>query len=211
MTANEAGSATLLIVRHGRTGGNAERYLGWTDEPLDEVGHQQAQSVAQTLAEARIDMICSSPFSRTMETVRPLATARHLPIHRHDDLKELNFGAYQGLSKADHPLKVRSAHALEAVPGGESLADLQQRCRAFLTTIGPHMAAGETLVVATHFWTSRVLVGTMLGLPLLTMMDRLDYKPSTGSILRVDCQAAAPGQWIVAATRPVTSAASVRA
>ena len=55
------------------------------------------------------------------------------------------------------------------------------------------------------------LVGTLLGLPLLTMMDRLDYKPSTGSILRVDCQAAAPGQWIVAATRPVTSAASVRA
>ncbi len=40
----------LLVIRHGHAEGNAEhRFIGQTDVPLDDVGHSQAQALAERL------------------------------------------------------------------------------------------------------------------------------------------------------------------
>ncbi len=187
MTAGPTRAARFFLVRHGRTAGNAQRYLGWSDEPLDEAGHREAAAVATRLGLEPISGIYSSPFARTMDTARPLASALGLGIEPRDALREINFGNYQGLSKIDHPLKVRFDYATTPIPGGESLADVARRGMAFMSEITPRLAGGEIVAIVSHFWTSRVLMGSLLGLPIETMLSALDYKPPTGSILAVDC------------------------
>lgn len=188
MTSRAVGEARFFLVRHGRTAGNAQRYLGWSDEPLDETGHREAATVRAVLEREPISAIYASPFARTMDTARPLAAALGLEVVPRDSLREINFGRYQGLSKIDHPLKVRFDYATTPIPGGESLADVAQRSMAFMEDIAPRLRAGETIAVVSHFWTSRVLVGSLLKLPIETMLSELDYKPATGSVLVVDCR-----------------------
>ena len=71
----------LYLVRHGRTAGNTVRYVGWGDEPLDDVGREQARALAAQLADEPIDVVYSSPLSRALDTARPLAEAHGAPLH----------------------------------------------------------------------------------------------------------------------------------
>jgi broad specificity phosphatase PhoE len=187
VTSRAVREARFFLVRHGRTAGNAQRYLGWSDEPLDEPGHRESATVRAVLEREPISAVYASPFARTMDTARPLAAALGLEIVPRDSLREINFGRYQGLSKIDHPLKVRFDYATTPIPGGESLADVARRSMAFMEDIAPRLQAGETFAVVSHFWTSRVLVGSLLKLPIETMLSELDYRPATGSVLAVDC------------------------
>lgn len=55
----------LYFVRHGQTPANARnQFAGVTDVPLDELGQQQAQRVANRFREFEIDAIVSSPLQR---------------------------------------------------------------------------------------------------------------------------------------------------
>ncbi|HEX6828216.1 MAG TPA: histidine phosphatase family protein, partial [Burkholderiales bacterium] len=111
----------LLIVRHGQTGGNRQRYVGWEDEPLDGVGVEQAQAVAALLREVPIDALYSSTLSRAVDTARPLAEQCGLDIRLREELKEIDYGRYQGMLKNEQPFKLRREHQYDAMPGGESL------------------------------------------------------------------------------------------
>jgi broad specificity phosphatase PhoE len=206
VTSRAVGEARFFLVRHGRTAGNAQRYLGWSDEPLDETGHREAATVRAVLEHEPISAVYASPFARTMDTARPLAAALGLEVVPRDSLREINFGRYQGLSKIDHPLKVRFDYATTPIPGGESLADVARRSMAFMEDIAPRLRAGETIAVVSHFWTSRVLVGSLLKLPIETMLSELDYKPATGSVLAVDCSIDERGGILI--TRKVLLAAA---
>lgn len=196
--------AGFFLVRHGQTDGNKSRYLGWSDEPLNATGHEQARLVARRLQGEAIDAIYASPFSRTRATAEPLARDRGLVVALRDQLKELNFGDYQGLSKIDHPLKVRFAFARRPIPGGESLQDVALRSMALMQAeVAPLIGQGQRIALVTHFWTSRVLLGSLLGLPIDTMLSGLGYKPPTGSILAVACTVA-DGRITVRATEDWT-------
>ena len=176
----------LLLIRHGKTAGNAVRYVGWEDEPLSDVGYAQAREVALLLQGRRIDAVYASPLSRARETGRPLAEALGIAVDVCEGLKEINYGAYQGRPKDVHPLKIRKAHVHEPMPGGESLSDVQRRLRDVIERLAQHVVAGRTVAVVAHFWTNRILLGTLLGLDLDGMIETLSYKPQNGSVLEVE-------------------------
>jgi phosphohistidine phosphatase SixA len=76
------------IVRHAKAG---DREVWEGDDrlrPLTKAGHRQAQALAESLRNERIDKILSSPYVRCMQTVEPLATAVQLPIEPSQDLEE---------------------------------------------------------------------------------------------------------------------------
>ena len=194
----------FYLVRHGQTAGNANRYLGWTDEPLDEIGKQQARQIGRRLGHERIDAIYSSPFSRAVATASPLAERCGLRVVNRDALKELNFGDYQGQAKADRRLRIRVEHAERPVPGGESLSDVATRLSPFIADLCEQLKAGSRVVVVTHFWTARVLLGTLRALPITTMMSQLDYKPAVGSVLAVTVALRADHSMSVSGAWPIT-------
>jgi broad specificity phosphatase PhoE len=153
----------IIFVRHGQTSYNFENRLqGQRDVPLDGVGREQARSVGRYLSRARTEDIAgieqagafwASPLKRTRETMELARGAMGLPAadYRLDPrLKELSFGAWEGLTWAEvsqkdpDGAKARDADKWNfAPPGGESYAMLVERVRPWLEE-----RDGETFLVA---------------------------------------------------------------
>lgn len=179
--------ARLFVVRHGRTGGNANRYVGWEDEPLDEVGREQAQAVADRLADETIDMVYASPLSRALDTARPLAEFHGVELRVREELKEINYGGYQGVLKSDRKLRLRKHHLYDTMPGGESLHDVFRRIERLHGEIEPELRAGRNVAAVGHFWSLRMLVGVLSALPFEELFARsVEFTPANGSVWRVE-------------------------
>jgi 2,3-bisphosphoglycerate-dependent phosphoglycerate mutase len=89
----------LLLVRHGETDWNAEGKLqGHTDRPLNDYGRRQAQALADRLAGQSIDAVYASDLSRARETAEILGAKLGLPVLVDPDLREKNWGNWEGLT-----------------------------------------------------------------------------------------------------------------
>jgi broad specificity phosphatase PhoE len=172
-------------VRHGRTAGNGVRYVGWADEPLDEVGRQQARALADELAGEPIDVVYSSPLRRALDTARPLAERHRAPLRVREQLKEVHYGAYQELPKAATKLRLKRFHRVRRMPGGESLRDVFDRVHGVVAEVEPELRAGRHVAVVAHFWSLRMLVAHAAGLAFDDVLERDDYTPANASVMRV--------------------------
>ena len=78
----------VYLVRHAKAG---DREL-WTEDdrlrPLTAKGRRQAEGLVTLFQDRAVDRVLSSPFVRCVQTVRPLALARHLPVEESDLLAE---------------------------------------------------------------------------------------------------------------------------
>ncbi|WP_245587634.1 histidine phosphatase family protein [Calidithermus chliarophilus] len=123
-----SGRVELWLVRHGQTVWNAEgRLTGWSDVPLTGLGEAQARALAPLLAAERFDGAVASDLARAVQTAR---LAYGEPERVLPELRELNFGALEGLRWAE--LDEAHRQALLgfdgfAAPGGESTAGMRSR------------------------------------------------------------------------------------
>lgn len=72
----------LYIIRHCQAAGQE------ADAKLTELGEQQALELARFFNDVLIDRIISSPYSRAVETIQPLAVQKQTPIKTDNRLKE---------------------------------------------------------------------------------------------------------------------------
>ena len=49
------------------------------------------------------------------------------------------------------------------------------------------LGRGSNLAVVGHFWSNRMLVAVMLGVPFEEVFQRIDYKPENGSVFVLEC------------------------
>ncbi len=92
----------LLLVRHGETDWNAEGKLqGHTDRPLNDYGRRQAQVLADRLAGESIDAVYASDLSRARETAEILGEKLGLAVAVDPDLREKNWGNWEGLTSEE--------------------------------------------------------------------------------------------------------------
>ena len=170
----------LYLVRHGRTAHNRLRYAGWRDVPLDAVGRGQAVEVARQLARRTLHVVFSSPLRRAVDTARPIAAAHGVGLELRDGLKEIDYGAYQDVLKAERKLRLRRNHRVERMPGGESLRDVFDRVAVVRAEVETELSAGRHVAVVAHFWSLRMLAGQVDGLTFEEVLDRDDYSPENG-------------------------------
>ncbi|HKY47554.1 MAG TPA: histidine phosphatase family protein [Acidimicrobiia bacterium] len=144
----------LLVIRHGHAEGNAEhRFIGQTDVPLDEVGHLQAEALANRLRSTPIDRIVSSDLRRTIDTISPLANAIGVSIERDPRLREISNGEWSGLLPAEIAARWPDLWAAYRMgedvlrPGGEQWATVRERVVA---SARHHAASGGVIVLCTH-------------------------------------------------------------
>ncbi|MGH8927492.1 MAG: histidine phosphatase family protein [Acidimicrobiia bacterium] len=144
----------ILVVRHGHAEGNAEhRFIGQTDVPLDELGREQAQSLAGRLTNEPIDRIVSSDLRRAIDTISPLATKLGVPIELDRRLREISNGEWSGLLPTE--ISARWADLWTAYrsgvdvvrPGGERWGQVRVRAIAAVDDAAVH---GGTVLVCTH-------------------------------------------------------------
>jgi len=187
----------ILLIRHGQTAGNKRRYVGWDDPPLDETGVAQAHAVAALLADERIDAVYASPLGRALATAQPLAACHGLPVQVRAELKEIDYGACQGLLKNERPLRLRQQHREVPLPNGESLLDVDRRIRRLIASLQGDLDAGRHLALVGHFWSNRLLVGALCGLPFEASLARSDYKPTNGSVFALNYAVDAQGRLLI--------------
>lgn len=78
----------LWVVRHADAGARNQGPGPDRLRPLNEHGWEQARCLVDTFRAAGITRLVSSPYTRCMQTLEPLATALRLPIDRVDELGE---------------------------------------------------------------------------------------------------------------------------
>ncbi|MDN4017218.1 2,3-diphosphoglycerate-dependent phosphoglycerate mutase [Zwartia panacis] len=97
----------LVLMRHGESQWNLEnRFTGWTDVDLTDLGREQARQAGQLLKEQgyEFDVAFTSVLKRAIRTLwiaLDAMDAMYLPIHNNWRLNERHYGALQGLNKAE--------------------------------------------------------------------------------------------------------------
>jgi len=76
------------VVRHAKAGDREDWKGDDRQRPLTKSGVRQAEALAELLKNEPIDKVLSSPFTRCVQTVEPLASARKLPVEPRRDLEE---------------------------------------------------------------------------------------------------------------------------
>lgn len=126
----------IFVARHGQTQWNAEkRVCGLTDLPLTEQGLQQAEALADALAEQPIHLIISSPMLRARQTANAVARKRNLPVMTDDRLTEQNYGIFEGVNRKDPGFLANKRQFAYRYPGGESMMDVAYRVYGLLNEL----------------------------------------------------------------------------
>lgn len=153
----------LIIIRHGRTGWNAQRrYMGSTDIDLDDVGRAQAERLKGRLESSRVDRIYSSDSMRASNFAAIVFGRRDIEKMR--ELREMDFGIIEGMTHEEilkkHPLEydrwLKDVHRAK-MPGAESMDGLRFRVLgAYRRIVSDNI--GRTVGIVTHAGPIRVIL-----------------------------------------------------
>lgn len=167
----------LLLVRHGDTVGESSiRYYGRTDVALSELGRAQMRA-ARELLRSRLnpfhfDAVFGSGLSRALEGARIIA-GPGAAITAIDDLNEVDFGAFEGLTddeiKARYPVEYarwnrnRIDPAL-TYPGGENRGAFTRRVERGATLMLEQVKDGATALLVAHRGVIRAVMRFLCGI-----------------------------------------------
>lgn len=157
---------TVYFIRHAESpfSPGQERERGLSVE-----GHAAAERVAQVMRGEIVDACFSSPYTRAVQTIQPLADRRGLAIHPEEDLRE------RMLAGADAEVSLEQFRAAKqrvfdefnySLPGGESSTMAQRRAVRVLERLLADYK-GQSLVIGTH--------GDIMTLMLNAYDDRYGY------------------------------------
>lgn len=164
----------LDMLRHGETCGGGG-FRGRLDDELSERGWSQLREA--TVAAGPWQRIISSPLRRCAAFASQLAAERNLPFEVEPELRELDFGAWEGLTAAD--LMVSHSEELARFwndpyaftpPQGEPVADFEARVLSALERLTDRYA-GERVLLVTHAGVMRLLLAQARGLPRAKLLQ----------------------------------------
>lgn len=180
----------IVIARHGQTAWNAlGRLQGHTDIELDEIGREQARSLARSLAGMTVASVWTSDLCRARETGEIVAKVMGLGAPRVEpELRERRFGVFEGLTRdecaAQHPDAWQAwlAHTT-APPGGESREDAVARMERALRRIAIEETAPA--LVVSHGGVMRLWLMDLLGHTVPLIKNGSIYIVELGDRFRV--------------------------
>lgn len=172
------------LVRHGPVAGPAALY-GWTDIPLQ----QQSPACLDWLSTQSYQHILSSPLKRCRQSAEQQALRLQLDLALEADLKEMNFGQWDGV-----PFDERNCYWPEqqqfwltpnsvTPPQGESLTQFQQRVLQAFERHSGYQQQQELWLV--HAGVIRVLLAFLLDIDLQQSKWLQRVSVSYGSVSRI--------------------------
>ncbi len=183
----------LIITRHGQTHWNKKDpsiVQGVTDIGLSEEGKEQTQKLALALKKYNIESIFVSPLSRALDTAIAIKKYhKYASIEIEEDLKELNFGVFDGLSineiRIKYP-KIWSAREKDKMnhiipKSGESFTEANKRATRVLDKI---IAQGKDSVIIAHGGINKLLFIKLLN-TTLEELDKHHYKNTGISVFNI--------------------------
>jgi probable phosphoglycerate mutase len=209
---------TIYLLRHGDSRPDAvRRFIGRTDNPLNETGRSQAEWWRRSLAGITFDRVYCSDLQRSIETARIIARRVRAPLTALPALSEINLGRWDGMPTSEvrrlFPKEYDQRGADLAgyrPPGGESFSDLSARVLPDFEEVVRHIS-GNLLIVG-HAGVNRVVLCHLLGMPLANLfrldqgygcLNILEYTSGTWAVRRVNMPPGAPPIFQLA--RPISS------
>ncbi len=145
----------MYVIQTGRTTWDDQtRVESAPGAPLTASGRRDVQDAAKELASHTISIIYASSGQAEQQTARLVADALGAKVRTQNDLRELDYGLWQGLTQEEikrrQPRLFRQwseAPASVRPPGGETLHEAQRRLRKAMKEILKRHRNGGALVV----------------------------------------------------------------
>lgn len=160
----------VTVLRHGEVMGRSHIYRGSLDDPMSESGGARVRVLADRLGMPAFDRVASSPLVRCRDFAASYARERALPLDVLDAMREMHFGAWEGLSPDEAAGQFPELHKLFRAsagkvgpPDGESVTELHVRVRQGWESWLADAAGGHRLLV-THAGVMRALLMELIGL-----------------------------------------------
>jgi 2,3-bisphosphoglycerate-dependent phosphoglycerate mutase len=208
--------AKLALVRHGQSQWNLEnRFTGWVDVPLTDLGREEARRAGERLRGIRFDEVYTSVLSRAQETldiILEVVGQKDIPVVRDAALNERHYGALQGLNKKETADKYGEEQVhiwrrsydvpppkdrTELNPEGisESLKDTAARTLPYFHgRVLPEVKAGKNVLVVAHGNSLRSIV---MDLDKLTKEQVLNIATGVPIVYEIDATGAVKGKQIL--------------
>lgn len=175
---------TLLLLRHGLTRSSHPRvYTGQRQVFLRNQGRGQARAWLPLLDHLPLQAVWTSPLHRCLETAAMLGSFLKRPVFFHPALKEINLGAWEGLTRKQVQQLFPGGYenrgkdfARYRPLQGESFADLLKRAQPFVRSC---LARPGLSLAVTHAGVIRVISCLASGHPLQNLFD---FNPGFGSL-----------------------------
>ncbi len=166
----------LYLLRHGEVEARYHRVFGGKiDMELSPLGHAQVTALAEYFQRHPPHAMYASPMKRVQQTLAPLAKMTGLSPIILPGLREVDFGAWTGLSweQVYERFKVSAFDWLIELERGsiadaESTADFRKRVDESLRELLQHSPHKEIAVIA-HGGVIRMLLSLILDLPFAKM------------------------------------------
>ncbi len=149
----------LWLMRHGETEWSLSgAHTSYTDLQLTAEGAKRAQKLAEMLQGRRFCLILSSPMKRALDTAKLAGLAPEVT----DDLKEWNYGSYEGLTTPEIQKSAPNWTIWTGnPPGGEIASEVAARADR---VIARALEASCDVALFGHGHMLRVLTARWLGL-----------------------------------------------
>ncbi len=137
---------TVYFVRHAKPDTTVHNDR---TRPLTAEGLEDSKKVTELLKDRHIDLLMSSPYKRSMDTVVGLSEALGMKIETDEDFRERCVGNWVADGDFAELIEKQWADFNYHILDGECLASVQERnIRALKRVLKNH--AGKTIVIATH-------------------------------------------------------------
>ena len=180
----------LYLVRHGSNDYLAKSLLaGRSPEVhLNEQGQAESERLANSLSNAGIQRIFSSPLERAVQTAEPTAKRLGLEIEISPEIHEINFGDWSGrsLRELDRDPAWKNFNLYRSgtrIPNGETMLESQSRMVSFIEKLFRENP-NQTIALFSHGDPIKSVFAYYLGIPL-DLFTRIEISPGSYSILRL--------------------------
>ena len=176
----------IYLVRHAQSEGNLYRRAhGRYDSLVTPQGYAQLEALKRRFADIPVDVVYASPLFRTRTTAAAICGPKHIPMYTLDDLMEIGCGPWEDRTWGDIRYHDRAQlinfnQHIERwhVEGAETPEHVRERMLRALDTIARE-CSGMTVAAVSHGMASRILLGTLQGMSLREISEKLPHGDNT--------------------------------
>ena len=165
----ELSNNNLFLIRHGQSIYNLEnRFTGWKDVELTDLGIAQATEAGKILSKIKFDLCYTSNLKRAQNTLSLILEKMNQKpkIIKNEALNERDYGDLIGQNKLEAANKFGSEQVQiwrrsfdVPPPGGESLKMTAERTLPYYNdVIKPQVNTGKNIVISAHGNSIRAIV-----------------------------------------------------
>lgn len=166
-------NSNLYLIRHGQSTYNLEnRFTGWRDVDLTDLGQMQAKEASNLLTDYKFDLAFTSNLIRAQKTLDIILSnlGISLKVIKNDALNERDYGDLVGQNKDDASKKFGKQQVQiwrrsfnTPPPNGESLEmTFNRTVPYFKSVIRPHLLNGKNIILSAHGNSIRSIIMELL-------------------------------------------------